>query len=281
MIQIITDSMSDVRQKEAAKNDLVVLPLTVLFGQDSYLDGLTISCEEFYMKLSQTKQLPKTSQVSPEAFSNAFEKALSEGKSVVYISGSSKLSGTYQSAMLARNMQANPQQIFIVDSLTASLGQQFLIWEAIRLRNLGASAEEITKQLNALVPRINLVGHTSNLKHLVMGGRLNATTARIGTTLNLKPTLRVKDGKIGQESLTRGTKRANQWLIAQLKKIPRDPGFPVYLASSNAHEALMAVRLLLEENGELDRDSREVDIGAIIGTHTGPGILAISWIQAE
>lgn len=278
MIQLVTDSMSDIRQEEAGEKGITVLPQPVLFGQDTYMDGVTITCAQFYEKLSRAKALPKTSQVSPEAFSTAFAQALEEGKQVVCVPGSSKLSGSYQGAMLARGMVERPEDIFVVDSLNASLGQQLLLEHALTLRDRGCTGAEAAAALQALVPRIQLVGHTSNLKHLVMGGRLHAATARIGHTLNLKPTLRLKEGRLGQDSLTRGSRRANEWILAQMQAATRDEVFPVYLASSNAPQELDTLEKVLAGASALGQEVRRVEIGAIIGTHTGPGIVAAAWV---
>lgn len=281
MIQIVTDSMSDIRQEDAARFAMTVLPQHVLFGEESYLDGINLTCDQFYEKMAGFKDLPKTSQVTPEAFAGAFEKAAAQGDDVICITGSSKLSGTYQSATIARDMQNDSSRIYLIDSRTASLGQQALLWEAVRLRDEGSGAQAIMEKISALVQRTALVGVVDDLKHLVRGGRLSSTTARIGTTLNLKPTLRVKEGKLEQDGLTRGKKRAFEWMIKQLSAEPRDEAFPVYLASANAVEDLQELRDVLVKEGFPAEIFREVAIGPIIGTHTGQGILAISWVRMQ
>ncbi len=281
MIQIVTDSMSDIRQEEAHRESIVVLPQHVLFGEIGFLDGVDLSVDAFYQKLAAEKILPKTSQVTPEAFAKVFELALRDGDQVICITGSSKLSGTYQSAVIARDMQADGSSIFVVDSYNASLGQQMLIWEAVRLRALDTPAEEIAQRLSGFAPRITMVGQVDDLKHLVMGGRLSATTARIGTTLNLKPMLRLVRGKLEQDGLTRGKRRSMEWFARQLQAEPRDPLYPVHIASARAPQALEALRDFLDKAGLLGEDVRQVDMGPIIGTHTGQGTLAVAWVRAQ
>lgn len=277
MIQIITDSMSDIRQSEAHRYALTVLPQHVRFGDESYMDGVTLSCEEFYEKLSAAAELPKTSQVSPAAFAATFEAALGRGDEVICIAGSSNLSGNYQSALLARDMQTEGAPIFILDSLNASIGEQVLIWEAVRLRDADESAEAIVAKLNDLMARIVLVGRVDNLKHLVLGGRLSSAKARIGSTLKLKPVLRMRNGELDQDGLTRGKKRSFEWLMKQLEAEPRDERFPLYLASANTPVELSELREYL---GSMARgDVREAAIGPIVGTHTGQGVLAVSWVR--
>ncbi len=279
MIQIITDSLSDIRQDVAAQYAITVLPQPVLFGEESFLDGIDLTCEQFYEKMASTSDFPKTSQVSPEAFCAAFEKALAKGDQVVGVIGSSKLSGTFQSATIAKSMQKDPSAVHLIDTRGATLSQQILIWEAVRLRDEGHSAQEITDVLTALVDRCCLVGVVDDLQHLVRGGRLSATTARIGTTLHLKPTLRLKGGKLEQEGLTRGKKRSFEWMAQQILAEPRDMSFPIYLASANAPRELDEFRQFLVNQGFNMDDQREVAIGSIVGTHTGEGILAVAWVR--
>ena len=280
MIQIITDSMSDIRQEEARRESITVLPQHVLFGEESFLDGVNLTPDEFYSKLASVKVLPKTSQVTPEAFDNAFKEALAKGDDVLCVTGSSKLSGTYQSATIARDMQKDASRIFLMDSYNASLGQQLLIWEAVRLRGCGLTAEEILLRLGALKERVCLVGQVENLKHLVMGGRLSGTRARLGTTLNLKPMVRLRKGKLEQDGLTRGRRGSYEWFARQLLAEPRDPNYPVHIASAKAPQELAALREALDQK-DLLGDVREVGIGPIVGTHTGQGVVAVAWVRVQ
>lgn len=278
MIHLITDSMSDITQAEAQELNLVVIPLQVLFGEESFLDGVDIHPAEFYARLRGVKQLPKTSQATPESFCKAFETALELGGDVVCITGSSKLSGTYQSAVIARDMQKEPQRIHLIDSLNASLSEALLVQHAVKLRNMGMGVQELVSELQELVGRIRLVGQVDDLKHLVMGGRLNATTARVGSALKLKPLLRLVKGKLEQDGIIRGKKRVQEWFVKQIREEARDPAFPVFLASSNAPEELMVLKEAMEEQGALGDAVGTVEIGSVIGTHTGPGLLAIAWV---
>ncbi len=281
MIQIVTDSMSDIRQEEAKRFAMTVLPQHVLFGDKSYLDGVDLDLATFYRLLATEKDFPKTSQVTPEAFAGAFQKAAEMGDDVICITGSSKLSGTYQSAVIARDMQKDPSRIYLIDSLSGSLSQQILLWEAVRLRDEGLAPGPIVEKLTKLIPRVRLVGAVDDLKHLVRGGRLSSATARIGTTLSLKPTLRLQDGMLEQAGLTRGKKRSFEWMLRQVQAQPRDPRFPLCLASANAEAELAEFRQFLEKEGLPMEGLRTVAIGPIVGTHTGQGILAVAWVQTE
>ena len=279
MIQIITDSMSDIKQEEARLYAIEVLPLHVLFGDESFLDGVDLNAAQFYKKMASTKDFPKTSQIPPEVFSSAFAAALEKGNEIVCILGSSKLSGTYQSAVLARDMQESGAPIFLVDSLTASLGEQLLVREAIRLRDEGETAAGIAETISELVRRSSMFGYVDDVKHLVRGGRLPAAAGHISSTLNLKPLLAVSDGSINRAGVSRGKKHCFAWLKKQLDEHPRDKQHPICLASANNPSDLEELRQYLEGAGVDLGTVYLVEIGAVIGTHTGEGILALSWIH--
>lgn len=279
MIRIITDSISDIRQEEARREGITVLPQHVLFGEESFLDGVDLTPEDFFQRLEGAKILPKTSQVTPEAFDGAFREAIAAGDDVLCLTGSSKLSGTYQSALIARDMQPDASRIFLLDTQNASLGQQLLIWEAARLREGDWGVEEIVSRLEDLKGRISLVGQVEDLKHLVLGGRLSGTTARLGATLNLKPMLRLKSGKLEQDGLTRGKRRSYEWFAKQLLAEPRDPAYPVHIAGAKAPAALEALRAALDHKGLLGDDVREIGIGPVVASHTGQGVLAVAWVR--
>jgi DegV family protein with EDD domain len=281
MIQILTDSMSDVRQEDAGKYALTVLPQHVLFGVESYLDGINLSVEQFYEKLATEKELPKTSQITPEAFAKVFASVLSQGDEIVCILGSSKLSGTFQSAVIARDMQGEGAPVYVIDSLSASLGEHALVHEAVRLRDQGETAASIAEKITALVARVCIVARVKDLKHLVRGGRVSATTARIGTTLHLNPMLRMVNGRIEQEGLTRGKKRSFEWMKKQIDSATRDERYPIYFASAGAMEEIPPFREYLAGEGMLAGEVRLVEVGPVIGTHTGQGLLAVSWVRKE
>ena len=281
MIQIITDSMSDIHQEEAQNYALTVLAQHVILGPNSYLDGIDLSREAFYQWMSTANELPKTSQVSPDAYAEAFALATGRGDEVLCICGSSKLSGCYQSALIARDMQAVDAPIFVIDSLQASLSQQVLIWEAVRLRDAGESAPAIAEKISALVSRVQLVGYVPDLKHLVMGGRLSAAKAHIGTTLNLRPMLRLHDGMLEQAGVTRGEKHCFEWIKKQYDAAPRDENYPIYLASSNAPEKLAIFHRYLEREGLAGTPSTTISMGPVIGSHAGQGVLALAWVKKD
>ena len=280
MTQIITDSMSDILPQEAQRLGVRVAPLQVRFGETSYDDGIDIEPAAFYQMLREAQELPKTNQVAPAVFESLFAQALSTGESVLCITGSSRLSGTYQSAMLARQ-SVGGDRVFVVDSRSASLGEALLVYEAVHRSALGADAPSLAATLESLVARQALVGQVAQLKYLVMGGRLPAVAGPVGAALSLRPLLRMADGRLEALGVCRGARKSMEWFAGQLRKMPPDSQYPLILASADERETLAALRDYLRAEELLPDDTRTMDIGCVIGAHTGPGCLAMAWIPRE
>ncbi|MDD3334291.1 MAG: DegV family protein [Eubacteriales bacterium] len=278
-MKIITDSMSDIRADEAAKMGVTVVPLHVIFGMYSYLDDVTITREEFYERL-EAGELPKTSQASPDSFDKAFRTVLKAGEEVLCITGSSKVSGTWQSASIARDLQSQPERVHLVDSLSGNVGEALLVQEAVRLRADGMDAAEVAKALEALIPRLRLSAQVESLKHLALGGRISGGAAKVGDLLYMKPLLSIVDGKVAQQGMARGHKKAYGWFLEQITQ-SIDPAYPVYLASCNAPAAMEKLRIALVAGGVPENAIREMGVGSVIGTHTGPGCLTLAWVEKE
>ena len=280
MTQIITDSMSDILPQEAQRLGVRVAPLQVRFGETSYDDGIDIEPAAFYQMLREAQELPKPNQVAPAVFESLFAQALSTGESVLCITGSSRLSGTYQSAMLARQ-SVGGDRVFVVDSRSASLGEALLVYEAVHRSALGADAPSLAATLESLVARQALVGQVAQLKYLVMGGRLPAVAGHVGAALSLRPLLRMADGRLEALGVCRGARKSMEWFAGQLRKMPPDSQYPLILASADERETLAALRDYLRAEELLPDDTRTMDIGCVIGAHTGPGCLAMAWIPRE
>ena len=277
MIRLIVDSISDITQMEAAQMGIEVLPLTVRFGREEYLDGIEITLDEFYERLQTVSELPKTSQLTPERFLDAFERNLLDGDEIVCITGSSKLSGTYQSAVLARSMCTCPERVHLVDSLNASLGEAQLVFHAVSLRDAGAGAAEIAVHLEHMKGRIRLVGMAEQLTYLVTGGRLNGVVGAIGTTLSIKPMLKMEDGLLHQAGLCRSMARVRRWYADAIRACLPDMRYPIIIAGAHCPELVADLRMALDAEGLHAAMIRE--IGTVIGTYTGPGLTAVSWVS--
>ncbi len=281
MIHIVTDSMSDISQEEAKAWGITVVPLSVRFGQEEYLDGIGIGREEFFERLSVAEVLPKTSQVPPERFENTFCNLLKNAEDeILCITGSSKLSGTYQSAMLAREMSDDKERIAVVDTLSASIGEALLVMHALKKIGTVSHAAEMAEELNALVQRSRLIGCFEELKYLVLGGRINATVGKVGTSLHIKPLLRMSEGKMHQVGFVRNLSKSRQWYIDRLKECPPDTAYPIMIAGAMCDEEVQQAREAIAQSGVAD--GAEIlcrHVGAVIGTYVGPKMTTLAWVE--
>ena len=195
MIELITDSTSDISPALAEQLGVRVLPLVVNFGEESFLDGVGISNGEFYERLRNVETLPTTSQINPEAFAAVFQEVIDRGNQAVGVFVSSELSGTFQSAMIAKDM-VDGDAIHLVDSRGVAISLRLLIHEAMDLRERGCSAQEIQQELERLRDKIRLFAVVDTLKYLKMGGRISAATAVVGGVLGISPIVAVEGGKV-------------------------------------------------------------------------------------
>ena len=208
--RIIVDSTSDLMPN--IKEQVHIVPLTVHFGQEEYVDGVTISHKDFYEKLVETDVHPSTSQATPAAFEVEYEKAREAGEAAVVIALTSKLSGTYQSAMIAA---AEYENIYVVDSGSVAIGGAILVEYALKLLNEGLEAKQIAEKLEEVKSRIVIVALVDTLEYLKKGGRVSKTVAFAGTLLNIKPVLSVADGEINMLGKARGSKMGNNLLVQE------------------------------------------------------------------
>lgn len=281
-VKIISDSACDMTQCEAKEQDVMILPLKNIIDDVEYLDGVTITTEEFYEKLENCKALPTTSQLTPADFEDVLRPIVENGEEAVIITLAGKLSGTMQSAVLAAEEFAG--KVWVVDSGNVTIGQNILLRYAIRLRDQGLIGCEIAKELERVKPRICLLARVDTLEYLVRGGRLSKTAGFAGTMLNIKPVLCVEDGEIKVLGKARGSRQSNNMLTEFIaKKGGIDFSMPVMLAYSGTDDALLKgyidnSRALWE--GHLD-DLPVTMIGSTISTHAGPGAIAVAFFAKE
>ena len=212
-VRIIVDSTADLIPQ--VRQRLTVVPLTVCFGQQEYIDGVTITHKEFYEKLVESDVLPTTSQATPAAFAQVFAQTERAGDSAVVLTISSKLSGTYQSAMIAAGDYDN---IYVVDSGSAAIGVGILAELALQLADGGMCAREIARQLEEEKKKVRIVAMVDTLEYLKRGGRISKTVAFAGELLNIKPVLSVVDGEITMLGKARGSKQGNNLLVTRSKR---------------------------------------------------------------
>ena len=213
-IRIITDSASDL--SASTREDLTILPLAIRFGDTEYLDGVTISHHEFYEKLIESDTLPTTSLVSPAAFEETYARSVADGETVIAITISSRLSGTYQSATIAAEDFAG--KVFVIDSYNATIGEGILVKYALLLKDQGLSAKEIVGILEASKEQIHTLGVLDTLEYLKKGGRISAATAFLGGAMAIKPVVAVSEGEIIMLGKARGSKNGNNFLMKEIEK---------------------------------------------------------------
>ena len=275
--RIIVDSTADLMPEY--KSRVSVVPLTVHFGEEEYIDGVTIDHKTFYEKLIESDVLPSTSQATPDAFMKEFEKAKTAGEAAVVITLASKFSGTYQSAMIAA---ADYENIYVVDSASAAMGSGILVELAFRLLDEGKSAEEIAAILEEEKKKIVIVALVDTLEYLKKGGRVSKTVAFAGTVLNIKPVLSVVDGEINMLGKARGSKMGNNLLVQEIDKAGGiDFSKPVLLGYSGISDALL--QKYIEDSryiweGNL-KEVRYTTVGSVIGTHAGPGAVVVAFYK--
>ncbi len=280
MVKFIIDSGADYLPAECANNDVLHLPLKVVFGDTEYRDSVDMTHKEFYEKLVESDVLPTTSQVSPAEFLEAMEQVVAQGDEAVVITLSSRLSGTWQSACIAAADYSS--KVFVVDSLSVSLGQRILLQQGLRLRDQGLSAAAIAAALEEEKKKIRVMALVDTLEYLKKGGRISAATALAGSLLSIKPVIALEDGAVVMAGKARGSKQGNN-LLRQL--VERCGGIdfskPFCVAYSGLSDSMMNKYII--DSAELFRghehDVQIATIGCAIGTHAGPGAVAVAFYQ--
>ena len=277
MIQIIIDSSSDYTMEEIKEKNLTLVPLTVTIDGTSYIDCITHERDEFYERLKTCQEIPKTSQPSPEAFLKVFENAKANNDDVICILLSSALSGTCQSAHLAKNM-ADYDRIHIIDSLSVASGLKLMADYALDLIADGCSVEEIVNKVEHMKSRVRIFAALDTLEYLYKGGRLSKSSAAIGTLARLKPIITInEEGKIEVVGKAIGKQKAISGLLSQLEKYAPDEHFPFTTLYTHDVDNCEKLEEKLLKNG-IHTEYR-TSIGAAIGTHAGPGAFGIVYVS--
>lgn len=279
-VRIITDSASDFEPEIALDEKIDVVPLAVQFGDTTYWDGKTIAKEQFYQLLQEGSVNPTTSQPTPDAFLQRFEAARDAGDEVVVILLSGALSGTLQSAVIARDL-CGYEPIHIVDSRTVSAGLQLLVGHACRLRNEGLSAAAIAGEVESLKGRLRVSAVVDTLEYLRRGGRLTDLQAGLGTVTRLKPVVAVRDGAVAVVTKAFGTGAAIKHLLKGVAEHPIDNRFPLYFLYTSDQSRQDLLRPRLEEASVLPPQCKNCCIGAAIGTHIGTGAVGLAYVEQE
>ena len=276
-VRIIVDSSTNVSEKYREKIQSV--PLTVRFGDKEYLDGVELSKHQFYEMLVESDVLPTTSQATPAAFADCFEAIASAGDSAVVITLSSKLSGTYQSAVLATEDYPN---IYVVDSQSVAIGTGVLAQYAVELAQQGMGAEEIAQVLTQQREKVCVVALLDTLEYLKKGGRISKTVAFAGGVLNIKPVVTIQDGAVALIGKARGSRNGNNLLVEKIREAGGvDFERPVLLGYTGLSSALL--EKYVDDSKALWADHVDKLDGclmcSVIGTHAGPGAVAVAFFR--
>lgn len=274
-IKIITDSTADLPLHIVEKYDIEVLPLTVHFGEESYKDGVDIKLDEFLRKMKESDEFPTTSQVNPQRFHEVYSTYLKEGRKIVSIHLSSKLSGTYQSACIAKDMLES-EDIVVIDSLNVTSGLGLLVLKAARMAQEGLSVKAIEDKIIESIPHVKSALAFESLENLVKGGRLSKAAGVIGSLLNIRVILNVENGEMGVLDKIRGSKKASKVIWDYLREKGIKEGEPVILLQAENKDILEVLREhLLEERTEFI----ECEVGCVVGTHSGTGACGLFFIE--
>lgn len=279
-IRIITDSSADFDRATAKRRQVEIVSMAVQFGGASFLDGKTITNDVFYALLKEGKENPTTSQPTPAEFLRVFEEAKAAGDQVVAVLISSVLSGTVQSAQIAKGM-CEYEDIYIVDSLTATAGIQILVNLACKLRDSGLPAPGIAQELERLKGRVRIYAVLDTLEYLRRSGRLSGFQAGLGAMTKLKPVITVRDGAVSIASKAFGTAAAVKQLQKFLLQYPVDDAYPSYFLYTDDKGREELLLPALREQGKLPLRLHYSSVGPTIGTHIGPGALGMAYIERE
>jgi DegV family protein with EDD domain len=277
-IRIITDSTSDIPLESQPSLGINIVPLSVIIDGKKYTDGIDLKKEQFYKLLAQSTTLPTTSQVNPDGFEDLFQQYVNAGDDVLAILISSKLSGTYQSAVIAKETVGS-DRIFVLDSQNATFGLALLVYEAIRMRDEGAPVTKIYDHLIALRGNITFCAGVDTLKYLKMGGRLSSSAAIIGGMLHIKPLVSIIDGEVKSVGKVRGQKAVLTHLAELLKSHPPDTRYPLVYGHTQAPALLEELLGLV--TGVLSGPTYICEIGCVIATHSGPGCIGFAYIPQQ
>ncbi|MCY6369527.1 DegV family protein [Clostridium ganghwense] len=274
-IKIITDSTADLNREMVEKYGLDVMPLIVSFGEESYLDGVDIDIHEFLRRIKDSDILPATAQITPYRFYECYKKYIDEGYKIVSIHISSKMSGTYNSACIAKDM-IGTDDIVVIDSLNVTAGLGLLAMKAAELKEKGYNIYEIEEKIKETIPHVKNAYAFSSLDNLVKGGRLSKAAGVIGSFLGIKLILAVVDGEMAVIDKVRGTKKAIKTILRALETSGLNEEETSILLHIDNQDILPVLR---DELNKRECNYIECEVGCVVGTHSGPDACGIAYIE--
>lgn len=278
MVRIITDSAADFEPVELEKLNISCIPLSVMLEEKSYRENIDLGKKQFYELLASTGATPKTSQPSPDLLFDLFRDAKNAGDEAIYISISSGISGTYQTARITLE-DVECDDCYVVDSLNATAGERLLVEYAVRLRDEGKGAEEIVAALESLRDKITLFACIDTLEYLYRGGRISQTVYKLGTMAQVKPIIRVsEEGTIEVPAKAMGMRKGLDMLCKRLEAQKPDANHKIYVMYTDDKSIGETLAQKLTAAGYAIPDEQIVPVGAAIGSHIGPGACGIAYV---
>ena len=276
-IKIITDSACDLPDDVAAKAGIEVVPLSIRFGDEEFTDRRDLSPKEFWAKCKASKVLPETAAPSPGAFQQAYQRAQGDGyDGILVITLSAALSATHQAATLGAEAFANAIPVVIVDSRAVTMAQGLIALDLAESALTGATLEELTASANDLVTRAGVMGTLDTLEHLIKGGRVGGAKALLGSVLSIKPLLELSGGIVAEAGRQRT--RSKAIAVCAAAAAAAAPLRRVAIVHGDAHDVALAEAALKDVKSEYP--PIVADMGSVVGTHGGPGIIGVCWIRA-
>ncbi|MDD4874333.1 MAG: DegV family protein [Dehalococcoidales bacterium] len=275
-VKIVTDTLSDITNDINKDLGITIVPLTVSFGHESFLDRVEITSEQFYSRLIRETVLPTTTQPSPAAFADVYNKLAQETDEILVIVLSSKLSGTYQSAINAKNMVKNGCRIEVIDSQKVAMSLGLVVIAAAKMAKAGASMDEIIAGVNARLANSNLIAFFDTLKYLAKGGRIGKAQGLVGSLLSVKPILTMKDGEMAPLTRVRSRTAGIDYLYNVVAGTPdiESVGVEYCTTPEDAEELTKRISNIVPMENIF-----QSTISPVVGTYAGPGALAVSIVQ--
>lgn len=274
-IKIITDSTADLPLDVIEQYDLEVLPLLINFGEETYKDRVDIDLNSLLMKMQNSNDFPRTAQINPQRFTECYRKYLEQGYKILSIHLSSKMSGTYQSACIAKEM-LEAEDIVVIDSLNVTSGLGLLVVKAARLKKAGLEILEIQDKITELIPHVKSSLAFNSLDNLVKGGRLSKTAGIIGNILGIKPILAIENGEMVIKDKVRGSKKAIRHILDDLDKNgmkEEEPAMLLHIANKDILDELR------EDLIKRHIEFIECEVGCVVGVHAGPNACGIFFVE--
>ncbi len=280
-VKVVTDSLSDITSDIADELGITVVPLYVRFGEEVYRDRVEMTTEEFYHRLVHDANFPTTTQPTPNDFIDVYNKLAKETDAILVITLSSKLSGTYQSALQAKDMFEGEVRIEVIDSLTVAMGLGLIVISAAKAAQAGANLDELADLVRKAMARSHLVAYFDTLKYLAKGGRIGKAQGLLGAMVAIKPILTVKDGEMSEKTKLRSRSRAKgiDYLYNFAASFPHIEALAVEHATTpdDADELVERLSSLSPKEGRIYK----AIISPVVGTYAGPGAMAVTVLEAE